>query len=49
MEMEKWKWKKKQEGTLENKPLNWKWRKIDPEEFVKNNPDKFIWEYSQPF
>ena len=27
----------------------WKWRKIDPEEFVKNNPDKFIWEYSQPF
>jgi transposase len=49
-----WKWKKKQkeEGTLENKPLNRKWRKIDPkklEEFVKNNPDKFIWEYSQHF
>ena len=30
----------------------WNWRKIDPkklEEFVKNNPDKFIWEYIQPF
>jgi hypothetical protein len=50
--LKKWRKRYKETGNLQNKTLNRKWRKIDPEKLhidVKEHPDAFNEERAQRF
>jgi transposase len=50
--LKKWKKQLKEKGSLENKPLNRTWRKIDPEKLhrdVEEHPEDFNEERAQRF
>jgi transposase len=48
----KWKKKLRETGNLERKPLNRKFRKLDPEKlkkWVEEHPDAYLWEIAEKF